>query len=54
MTRVETRDRLWQSFLCTPECQRHSVEAITALCRWWFMRGMVEDMKGKRRVWRRH
>lgn len=49
LQRMVVRDRDWQSFLRTPECRRHTVEAVTRLCRWWFLRGMVEDLRRERR-----
>lgn len=43
------RDRIWQAFLATPEGRRHTVADVSALCRLWFLQGVIEDVRRERR-----
>lgn len=39
------RDRLWQSFLRLKSTREATVADVMVLCRWWWMRGLVEDVR---------
>lgn len=47
--------RIWQSFVATFDLSAYTAEEIEGLRRWWFLRGIVEDVRRERRGarWRR-